>query len=133
MPLDRDAGDECLAVFSDVDFAAWYQSGGVQNPIHPFRHGLDLSSAFAIPGPWSQPNKISNYSTSAMQLRKLDGTVVVELGSNEITLTAPTINLNATTAININGAGNTKVEGRTFLTHEHSGVSSGSSDTGPVV
>lgn len=115
MPIQP--GDECLVVFTDVDFSAWWQSGGVQNPIHPFRHGLDLSSAIAIVGPWSQPNKLSDYSTNSMQLRSLDGTVLIDLKSNEIDITAPTV----------------KINGTSWATHEHSGVQSGGSNTGGVV
>lgn len=89
------SGDECLVIFGDACIDAWWQSGGVQNQIDCRRH--DLSDGFAIPGPWSQPQGIPNYSTSTAQFRTVDGSAYVELaGSN--------INIVASGAITIKGA-----------------------------
>jgi hypothetical protein len=129
MPLSL--GDECLVVFGDMDIGAWWQSGGVgNNQIHLRRHSL--ADGFCIPGPWSQPRVLSNYSTSSAQLRSEDGTVVVDVAGSQITLTAPTVTVAGSSAVNITG-GHCSIDGRTFLTHTHSGVSSGSGDSGPVV
>lgn len=51
------AGDECLVVFADACIDSWWQSGGVQNQAEKRRH--DLSDGIAIPGLWSQPNKLT--------------------------------------------------------------------------
>lgn len=77
-------GDECLVVFSDMCIDGWWQAGGVQNQLEMRRH--DLSDAFAILGPWSQPRRISNYSTNSLQLRNEDGTQVVEIKQDRINL-----------------------------------------------
>jgi hypothetical protein len=86
------AGDECLVVFSDMCIDAWFSSSGVQNQIEKRRH--DLSDAFALIGVWSQPNKLSNYSTTATQLRTADGTAYISLSGSEIDLVAPTVKVN---------------------------------------
>lgn len=77
MPITK--GDEVLVIFGDMCIDAWWNSGGVQNQIERRRH--DLSDAFAIPGIWSQPNKLTNYSTTSAQIRTLAGNMMIELGS----------------------------------------------------
>lgn len=64
------AGDECLVVFSDLCIDAWFSNGGIQNPIEYRRH--DFSDAFAILGTWSQPRKVSSYSTSNLEIKAED-------------------------------------------------------------
>lgn len=160
MPIK--AGDECLVVFADMCINAWWASGnaadgkggyiGTQHE-RPRRH--DFSDAFAIVGCWNQKRVISNYNTSAAQLRSDDGNTVIELGKSEVTVTAQTVTVNSTdatvnatdkvtvsgtnevsiestTLVNVNGSGHTTIEGKDWLTHTHTGVQSGSSDTGPV-
>lgn len=156
LTLPIEAGDECLVVFADACIDAWYQSGDVQNQIDRRRH--DLSDGFAIIGTWSQPNVIANYSTDKAQLRNAAGTSKVELDDTTINLTTTgIINLTAATlniqvaAMNMNGDGTgavsikgqtisldstsnaTTIEGRNFLVHHHTGVSTGSGSTGDVV
>jgi hypothetical protein len=149
------AGTEVLVIFADMCVNAWWTSGANVNPQggyigqqqeRPRRHSL--SDAFAIVGTWSQPNVLSDYSTDAVQLRSDDGNTVIELGVNEVTITAQTVTVNSadtvtiqgtnevdiesSTLVNINGSGHTTIEGKDWLTHTHSGVQSGGSDTGPV-
>ncbi len=83
------AGDECLVVFSDRCIDFWWQSGGVQEPVDPRQH--DLSDAFAFVGPMSQPNVISNISSTTLQMRTDDGAAYIELDPNShaINLVAP--------------------------------------------
>lgn len=50
---------------------------------------------------------------------------------DEITIQAPTVNIAGTTAVNITG-GHTSIDGKPFLTHEHTGVQTGGSNSGPV-
>lgn len=77
-----EAGDECLVVFADTCFDAWYQSGGVQNPMAMRRH--DLSDGIAIVGINSQPNKLPSYSTNSTQLRNDAGTNYIEVSEDRI-------------------------------------------------
>lgn len=132
-------GDECLVIFSDTCFDAWFQSGGIQNQMSLRRH--DLSDGFAIVGVKSQPNVIPNYSTSSVQLRNNVGTNFFELsassarmvfGSSEIKLSSSGVDITGPN-ININADGNTVIEERNFLEHEHGGVEQGSSNTDGIV
>lgn len=71
------AGDECLVVFASRCIDAWWQSGGIQPPMENRKH--DLSDGFAFFGPQSQPNRISNISSTTVQLRSDDGQTYMEL------------------------------------------------------
>ncbi len=82
------AGDECLVVFADMCIDAWWQSGGVQNQMEQRRH--DLSDAFAILGPWSQPKKPASYSTEALAISNGSGCSIT-MKSDKIELHGPVI------------------------------------------
>jgi len=111
MPVSK--GDECLVVFGDMCIDAWWSNGEVQNQIEKRRH--DLSDGFAILGPWSQPNKIQNYSTDSVQLRTEDGNTYIEIKQNEINIVASVL----------------KINGNDFVQHTHSDPQGGF--TGPVI
>ena len=138
-------GDECVVLFCDTPFWGWFQSGKTNNnPIDQRRHSL--SDGIAIFGVRSTPRVLPSYSTTSAQLRTDDGATLVDIKSGTITVTAATVNVNATNAT-VNGSSNvtiagsssvtistnTKIDGKTFLTHTHSGVQAGGADTGPVV
>ena len=114
-------GDEVLVCFGDACIDAWWQNGGVQNQIDIRRH--DLSDAFAIPGPWSQPRRVSNYSTNSCQLRNEAGTAYIELAGSTINIVGSAVNISGTTTI----------EGRSWMGHKHSGGRTGGGNTGGVV
>lgn len=151
------AGDECLLIFGDACIDGWWQSGGMQTQMDRRRH--DLSDAFAIVGIWNQKRVLQNYSTNALQIRTEDGTVLVELQNDTINITAPTVNVNASDTVTIQGSNEINVEGGVvsisgstldvssstvtisgttsiqsidFLSHTHTGVMSGGSISGPV-
>lgn len=84
-------GDECLLIFADMCIDAWFQSGGVQGQPAKFRHAI--GDGFAIVGPWNQTRVIENYSADSMQLRSDDGSVVVDVASDAVTVTAPQVNV----------------------------------------
>jgi hypothetical protein len=98
MPIVK--GDECLVVFGDMCIDAWWSLGGVQNQLERRRH--DLSDGFAILGTFSQPNVITDYSTTSAQLRSLDGKTVIDVKDNAITMTSPSITITSPSTI-ING------------------------------
>lgn len=132
------AGDECLLIFADGCIDAWFQSGGQQSRIDGRRHAL--SDAIAVFGLSSTPRALTSYSTTAMQLRSDDGTVVIELGASEITIKANTVtvqgqqvNVTGSANVAISGNNTTTIDGKDFLLHEHSGVTAGGGVTGPVV
>ena len=95
LTLPVTAGDECLVMFGDMCIDAWFSNGGIQNQIEKRRH--DLSDGFAILGAWSQPNKITNYSTTSAQLRTENGASYIELKAGEINLVATSVKANGKT------------------------------------
>jgi phage baseplate assembly protein gpV len=83
---------------------------------------------------------ISGYSTSAAQLRSLDGNTVVEVGNGEITVKANNVtvqgqqvNVTGSESVAISGNNQTTIDGVNFKEHTHSGVTAGGGVTGPVV
>lgn len=139
LTLPLKPGDEGMLVFCDMCIDLWWKRGGVQNQLERRRH--DLTDCGFFPGGRSAPRAVGSYSGNSAQLRNDDGTVIVDVGAAAITLTAPTINLNASGNVNINGqhvvaassANDTKIDGKTFLTHQHTGVQSGTGNSGPVL
>lgn len=125
------AGDECLVVFSDRCIDFWWQNGGVQEPVDPRQH--DLSDAFAFVGPQSQAQKISGISTTSVQVRTEDGSSFIELmqGGN-VNITTPLLTVNGNVQVNgtVNSTGDQVAKGISQTGHVHSGVQSGSSQTG---
>ncbi|WP_043614303.1 Gp138 family membrane-puncturing spike protein [Chromobacterium violaceum] len=81
--------DECLVVFSSRCIDAWWQSGGVQIPMEMRMH--DLSDGFALPGPFSQAQRIGGISTSSVQLRSNDGGTYIDLNpaTEKVKIVAP--------------------------------------------
>lgn len=134
------AGDEVLVVFSCRCIDSWWQSGGIGAPAEARMH--DLSDGFAILAPTSQPKKLSNVSSTNVQLRNYAGDTLVEItpdgkanitGASEINLTAPVINLTGT--MNLNGqvtqsGGSMTIGGVTFGSHKHTGVQTGGDTSG---
>jgi len=109
LPIKK--GDECLVIFSDCCIDAWFSNGGIQNQIEKRRH--DLSDAICIPGLYSQPNVIPNYSTTSTELRNISGTSKISLSENQINITSPNIILNG---VNWNHT-HTGVHGETSTQH----------------
>jgi Phage protein Gp138 N-terminal domain len=146
LTLPISVGDECLVIFGDNCIDGWWQSGGIQNQLDRRRH--DLSDGFALLGCWSQPRVIPSYSASKAQLRSDDGATYVEVDkTGAVTVHAATVSVDATnvdidaaaqvditaaTLVNINGSGHTTIEGKDFLTHQHTGVQTGGNNSGPV-
>lgn len=147
-------GDECLVVFAARCVDGWWQSGGIQPPMEPRIH--DLSDGFAFVGFFSQATKISGISTSTAQLRSNDGSTYVEVdpagkivncvAPGGMKLTTPTVTITGTIAVQNTGSattacaitGNTQFTGQVSAnghriddTHEHSGVTTGTGNSGP--
>ena len=121
-------GDEILVVFASRCIDAWWQSGGIQMPLEMRMH--DLSDGFAIPGPRSLPNAISNISTTSAQLRNAAGTSYIELTqSGAINLVSPE-GVNITGNLIVSGEVTGGADSIPLSTHVHPGVTSGGSDTG---
>ena len=122
-------GDECMVVFQDLCIDGWWFRGDIQNWNDLRRH--DLSDAIAIFSPWSQPNVISNYITDGIELRSIDGSTKITIKNNKISILGDLevtgkINASDTITSNVDVISGT-ISGKT---HKHSGVSTGSGNTG---
>ena len=125
-------GDEVLVVYGDRCIDSWWQSGGIGAPLSPRMH--DLSDAFAILAPTSQPRKLANVSTTAMQMRNEAGTAYIELtAAGAINLVGTAISATASGAVGITSASLRHNTVNVGATHVHGGVAPGASNTtGPT-
>jgi hypothetical protein len=137
------AGDEGLLIFTDQAFDLWWLTGGQQPPgdnppINQPQHERrrhDLTDCFFIPGCWNQTNVLASYATDSIQIRNDVGDTLVSIdNTGKITINANgNVEINAQGVVNIvSSGGDTTIDGKDFLLHTHTGVSSGSSNTGPV-
>lgn len=76
-------GDECLVVFSSRCIDAWWQSGAANGPqVQADLRMHDLSDGFVVPGPRSQPRKLSPApQTDGIELRSDDRSSYLKLDS----------------------------------------------------
>jgi len=107
LPLKK--GDEGLLVFCDACFDFWWLNGkndapraqnldpgqslpsGSQIQCGVVRH--DFWDCGFIPGMFSQPNKLSNYSTTSLQIRSDDGNTIIDVAETAVTVTAAHVNV----------------------------------------
>lgn len=140
-------GDECLVIFACRAIDSWWQSGGVQ--VQSSNRAHDLADGFALVGPMSQANKISGISTDKVQLRSDDGSTYVELdpqgqivnvvAPGGMTVDAPNVHFTGKTQFDDDMHCDTTLTadtdavggGVSLKTHVHTGVTSGSSTSGP--
>jgi hypothetical protein len=151
-PLTK--GDEGVLVFASRCIDAWWQSGGVQPQAELRMH--DLADGFFLPCVFSQPRLPAGViSTSAAQLRSLDGHTYVEVGAGELKLTCDNgqtdlemtagqtifriggvaVMTVSSSGVTVNGnlssvGGSTTIDGITFGTHKHTGVQTGGGTSG---
>ena len=133
-------GDECLVVFSSRCIDGWWQSSGVQPQAEMRMH--DLSDGFVILGFRSVPRVLPSISAAAVQIRSDDGNAFIELNPTthavnlivpgNVIITAPTTTINGNVQVNGTLTASTDVigGGKSLKTHVHTGVQSGSSNTG---
>lgn len=75
-------GDECLVIFADMCYNAWWQNGGTANS-QEFKRRHDLSDGFALFMPRSQPEVIDSYNPDAMELRNADGSCKIQFADGD--------------------------------------------------
>lgn len=119
-------GDECLIIFTDVDFSAWFQNGGFNYAEHSFQHAY--SNAMAIVGFSSEVKAVKNYNPNAIEIRNADASEKISLSAGNITLKSATITLDG----EVTTTGTTTIQGKEFLSHVHSNGNQGA-NTGGVV
>lgn len=135
LSLPIKADDEVLVVFGSRCIDSWWETGDVGVPMELRMH--DLSDGFAIAGPRSVPKATPLHATNA-RLTNDEGTAYVELttagivklkSTSSIQLEAPDILIQGNLAV----SGATQLGGKSFENHKHSGVATGSGQTGVPV
>lgn len=128
-------GDECLVVFGARCIDAWWQSGGVQQPLESRMH--DLSDGFAILGPTSQPKKLADVQNDGVELRTESRDTYIKLTPGTIFIQGDIVHTGNTTQTGDQTTSGTVVGttdvaggGISVKAHTHSGVTSGPSNTG---
>lgn len=133
MPIAVD--DEVLVVFASRCIDNWWQKGDVQQPMEARMH--DLSDAFAIPAPMSQPKVVSSISSTGAQLRNVAGTTYVEISPDgKIKLVSPSeidITGNLKVSGNISTLTGDVVAGLISLKNHTHAVTTAPGTTGPAL
>lgn len=146
-------GENCTLIFSQRSIDNFIIEGGIQNPFDgqdPTKtqiRCMDMTDAMCFPGVITDKETIPNYATDAIEIRNEDGTTKVSVKENSLTLiqgnanmelkegninmTAATINITGTEAVNISSPAST-IDSKEFLTHTHGGVMPGVGTTGGV-
>lgn len=118
--------DEVLVIIASRCIDAWWQNGGNKNSPLDFRMH-DLSDGYAIPGPKSLPNVLSNISTTHAQLRNDAGAVYLEITNSGVNIVG-----NLHVAGTIISTGDVTGGGKSLDTHVHP-VTTAPGTTGPPV
>lgn len=136
------AGDSCLVLFNDRDMDNWYAGGQTMPPRTDRLH--DFSDAIALVGLRNKQNQISGYFAQGTEIKYAGSTIKLENGKVTVTNGTSTVEMNGAavtvTSANISLVGNVAVTGAFTVngkdigpTHKHSGVRSGSDQSGGVV
>ena len=136
------AGDSCLVLFNDRDMDNWYSGGQTMPPRTDRLH--DFSDAIALVGLRNKQNQISGYFAQGTEIKYAGSTIKLENGKVTVTNGTSTVEMNGAavtvTSANIALVGDVAVTGAFTVngkdigpTHKHSGVRSGSDQSGGVV
>lgn len=101
LPLKK--GDEGMLVFCDTCFDNWWVNGqtsapkatnvasasGSQTQFEVRRHYVH--DCGFMPGMWSQPNVLENYSAGSLQIRTDDGNTIVDVAESGVRITGGTV------------------------------------------
>jgi len=125
--IDPQPGDLGLAVFCSRDSSAVIAAKGPANP-GSFRQ-FDWADGLYLGGVLNgTPEQYVQMSAAGISI----------VSPTQITLQAPTVNIQASSSVTINSpantieGGGTSIDGKPFLPHHHGGVQTGGSNTGGV-
>jgi len=146
------AGDECLLMFSERAIDLWFTFGQTQPPSEYRLH--DLSDGVALVGLNSQPNVLTDYHPTNVELRNRartvrlslypDGTIELvnalasmALAPNGLTTITSSLGITINADVTVNGTLTATTDviggGKSLKTHVHSGVQGGVGNSGPPV
>lgn len=139
-------GQNCTLIFSQRSIDNFIIEGGIQNPYDgpdpkkTWIRCMDMTDALCFPGIITDAETISDYATDAIEIRSADnttkvsvkekslkllqGSASIELAEGNINMTAATINITGTSAVNIsspdtNVGSATTIDSKVFLSHAH--------------
>lgn len=136
--LDPQVGDIGVAVFCDRDISSVKQNKTASNP--GSRRRFDMADGVYLGGVLNGvPTQYVQFSDAGITL---DSPTAIALDAPQVTLSAPQVTIAASTGltittptVNLSGAlvatGEVTANGKALSTHVHTGVTSGSSNTGP--
>lgn len=128
-------GSECIVHFNDVDIDNWFETGETYIPNSRRKH--NLSDGFVELRPFNK-TAVFTYYTNGIEIKNGnslihindDGSIEITNGSGVISMSGTTINITG----DVNVSGDVKAGTVSLKNHIHSGVTSGSSNSGkPVV
>lgn len=139
-------GEVCTLIFSQRSIDNFLIEGNIQKPLEgdnpqtTIIRCMDMTDAMCFPGVVTNKEFISNYSTSAVEIRNTEGNTKVSLSSDTLTLIQSSASFKmsegniemSATKITINGTP-VLINGKDWDTHAHSAVMTGPSNTGGVV
>ena len=102
-------GDHCLLAFSDRAIDQWWASGKVSPPSEYRIH--DMSDGFAFVGFNPRPNVPADISTSAVELRAVDGSSKIAMGQDG----SISIQSGKSKDVSVSAAGKSSVNGSQVL------------------
>lgn len=132
-------GQNCTLLFSQRSIDNFLIDGRIHPPFEgdfpqfSSLRCMDMTDALCFPGIITNPEAISNYNNNAIEIRNDDGTTKISVAQNvlqfiqggaNITMSGGNINMTAS-KITLNG--------KEWDTHKHSGVTTGSGNTGAIV
>jgi hypothetical protein len=118
LPIKK--GDEGMLVFCDTCFDFWWKNGQANAPrannlnqyqspsgsqISIGNHRHEFWDCGFIPGMYSQPNVLQNYSTDSLQVRSDDGATIIDVSESGVSITGLGVDISvASGGVNVTGS-----------------------------
>ena len=127
-------GSECIVHFNDVDIDNWFETGENYIPSSCRKH--HFSDGFVELRPFNK-NAVFSYYSTGLEIKNGntyihlndDGTIEISNGNAKINMNGDTIAITG----NVTATGDVTAGTISLKNHKHSGVSSGSSNTGTPI
>lgn len=135
-PIEK--GQNCTLIFSQRSIDNFLIEGGIQDPYDPNKgittviRCMDMSDAMCFPGVITLKEPISNYATDAIEIRSSDGTTKVSVKENSLKLQQGSASIDMTGGNIVMTATTITLNGKEWLSHQHTGVTSGNQTSGGV-
>lgn len=132
-------GQNCTLLFSQRSIDNFLIDGRIHPPFEgdfpqfSSLRCMDMTDALCFPGIITNPEAISNYNNNAIEIRNNDGTTKISVAENVLQFIQGSANITMSDG-NINmTASEITLNGKKWDTHKHSGVTTGSGNTGAIV